>query len=267
MIETLLRRPSKGLVGLDAMIACYLTLAGEEGLPLIDELFISAPKIDYSKTYAAIMALRFHGNEGDVIPLSALVESFHKVLDNDELADLVIPDLARWKDWSQIDRLTRLFEDANDDNNWIRVPVVNYMRACPLPEAQTAIDKLEKIDPEAVRRSKTFFPLPVPVREKPSEDTTSQSRAIPGTAKSGTRYAAITPRSNPRSIADNTMDRVGGLPSQMMAAGPGIVAVSANPWDLGYVITIALASLVLILFLLLTGGPATGAISTVGLDD
>ena len=43
------------------------------------------------------MAIRFHGTEGDVIPRSALVESLHHVLDRKDLADLVIPDLARWK--------------------------------------------------------------------------------------------------------------------------------------------------------------------------
>ena len=32
---------------------------------------------------------------------------------------------------SQIDRLTKLFINADPDNNWVRVPVVNYLRACP----------------------------------------------------------------------------------------------------------------------------------------
>ena len=50
------------------MIACYLTLHGQEGMPLVEELFLKDADIEYSDTYAAIMALRFHGTESDVIP-------------------------------------------------------------------------------------------------------------------------------------------------------------------------------------------------------
>ncbi len=143
--KTLLRSSQKSTRGaLDALIACYLTLAGEQGIPLIDELFLANKQAPYADTYAAIMAVRFHGTEGDVIPRSKLVDSLHHVLDRKDLADLVIPDLARWSDWSQIDRLTELFIQADDDNNWVRVPVVNYLRACPKPEAKAALKKLEK---------------------------------------------------------------------------------------------------------------------------
>ncbi len=37
------------------MIACYLTLKGDAGLPLIDELFLKNTKSQYSETYSAIM--------------------------------------------------------------------------------------------------------------------------------------------------------------------------------------------------------------------
>ena len=167
MLEKMLRSTSKSARGgLDAMIACYLTLGGESGLGLINELFLANKQAPYADTYQAIMAIRFHGTEGDVIPRSALVESLHHVLDRKDLADLVIPDLARWNDWSQINRLVNLFETADPENNWVRVPVVNYLRACPLDSAKEALKKIEKIDPESVRRANTFFSIPVPARDK-----------------------------------------------------------------------------------------------------
>ena len=167
MLEKMLRSTSKSARGgLDAMIACYLTLGGESGLGLINELFLANKQASYADTYQAIMAIRFHGTEGDVIPRSALVESLHHVLDRKDLADLVIPDLARWNDWSQINRLVNLFETADPENNWVRVPVVNYLRACPLDSAKDALKKIEKIDPESVRRANTFFSIPVPARDK-----------------------------------------------------------------------------------------------------
>jgi hypothetical protein len=263
MLEALLRNPAKsGTIGLDALIACYLTLAGESGLPLIDELFISDNKTPFANNYAAIMALRFHGTEGDVIPRSALVESLHKILERPELADMVIPDLAKWKDWSQIDRLKRLFKESDKDNEWVRVPVVNYLRACPLPEAEKAIEELEKIDPEAVRRAKTFFPIPVPTRSKPSDDTTSASEPVLQGLLSGTRLAAVTPRAPMTPLAASGQGRAAEPPRQTILA-----TTAMNPWDLGYVITLALASVVLLLFLVLTGGPASGTIAVAGSND
>ncbi len=163
MLEGMLRSTQKSArTGLDALIACYLTLAGEEGLPLVDELFLDNDTAKYADTYAAIMAVRFHGTEGDVIARSALIESLHYVLERKDLADLVIPDLARWEDWSQIARLKKLFVEADQDNNWVRVPVVLYMKACPLPEAAEALEELSEIDPESVKRANTFFTIPQP---------------------------------------------------------------------------------------------------------
>jgi hypothetical protein len=67
--------------GLDALIACYLTLSGEDGLEMINTEFLENKKASYADTYAAIMAIRFHGTEGGVIARSALVESLHHILD------------------------------------------------------------------------------------------------------------------------------------------------------------------------------------------
>jgi len=163
MLDEMLRSTqSSSRGGLDALIACYLVLAGEKGLPTIDEMFLKNPKAPYAETYAAIMAIRFHGTETDKIPRSVLVRSLHHVLERKDLADLVIPDLARWGDWSQIAKLEELFVAAEKDNNWIRVPVVNYLRACPNPEAVEAIKRLKEIDPESVKRASSFFSIPIP---------------------------------------------------------------------------------------------------------
>lgn len=146
--------------GLDAMIGCYLTLKGEEGLPMIEETFLKNKKSDYADTYAAIMALRFHVTDGKVIEKKRVVDSLRLMLDRPELADLVIPDLARWEDWTAIDKLFDLYKNADEKTSWVRVPVVNYLRVCPLPKAGELLKECEKIDPQAVKRANTFFPSP-----------------------------------------------------------------------------------------------------------
>lgn len=160
MLEKMLKSDDRKMkAGLDAMIGCYLTLRGAEGMPLIEKLFLANDRAEYADTYAAIMALRFHGSETDVIPRERILAGLRLMLKRPQLADLVIPDLARWEDWSVMPELVQLFKSADEKSSWVRVPVINYLRACPKPAADDYIAELEKIDPAAVKRANTFFPF------------------------------------------------------------------------------------------------------------
>ena len=257
MLEEIMRSTQKSSRGgLDALVACYLTLAGEKGLPLINELFLANKKAPYADTYAAIMAIRFHGTEGGVIARSALTESLHYVLERKDLADLVIPDLARWSDWSQIDRLTDLFVDADQDNNWVRVPVVNYLRACPLPEAAESLKKLENIDSEAVRRAKTFFSIPVPARDTSGDGTAVPKRPV-------NRYVSlpIVPQESTNDFPSGLAKEPNHLTAAVSAAPIGGLSApkAMNPWRIITVLAMALATIMIGQFLLLTGGAITNS--------
>ncbi|MFC1758527.1 hypothetical protein ACFL2H_07130 [Planctomycetota bacterium] len=165
----------KEKAGLDAMLACYLTLTGEKGLGKVDELFLKNKKAEYADTYSAIMAIRFHGSESDVIERDKLVFSLRHILERPNLADLVIPDLARWEDWDVMPRLVELFINADEKSSWVRVPVINYLRACPLPEAESHITALKKIDPDSVKRAMTFFPFGTDKKKDESKDDESEA--------------------------------------------------------------------------------------------
>jgi hypothetical protein len=128
-------------------------------MPLVEELFLANKDAEYTDTYATIMALRFHGTEEKVIPRPRLLQGLRMMLDRPQLADLVIPDLARWEDWSVMDKLVELFKNSNDESSWVRVPVINYLRACPLPAAKVKLDELARLDPESIKRANSFFPL------------------------------------------------------------------------------------------------------------
>ena len=111
--------------GLDALLAAYLTLKGEKGLELVKESILDNPHSPFADIYSAVMALRFHGTETNILPKESVVAAMHRLLERPELADLVIPDLARWNDWSQVAKVSELFEKATDETNWVRVPVIN----------------------------------------------------------------------------------------------------------------------------------------------
>ena len=145
--------------GLDSLVACYLTLGGPEKLDLIDDLFFKSSDKEYTETYSAVMALRFLGQEADIVPRERLLESLRHLLNRPQLADLVIPDLARWEDWGSIDRLVKLFLESDKETSWVRVPVVKFLRACPLPEAKAKLEELKQFDAESVKRGMMFYPF------------------------------------------------------------------------------------------------------------
>lgn len=145
-------------LGLDSMIGCYITLTGNKGLDKIDELFLKNEQREYGDIFSALVALRFHGTEGGVVDRKRLLESFRLFLDRTEYADLVIRDLARFEDWSQMDRLVKLFKEATDETSWVRVPVINYLRSCPKPKAKEYLDELKEIDPDAFKRARIYYP-------------------------------------------------------------------------------------------------------------
>lgn len=176
LLETFMNSDDrKAKAGLDALLACYMILNGEQGLDKVDELFLANKEAEYSDTYAAIMAIRFHGSETDVIPRSRLVKSLRHMLDRPELADLVIPDLARWEDWEVLPKLTELFVNADENSSWVRVPVINYLRACPLPIAAEKIEDLKKVDADAVKRAMTFFPVTSEKKEEKAEEANTDT--------------------------------------------------------------------------------------------
>jgi len=154
LLEEMINSPERDhKVALDALIAAYLNLRGPEGLPMVVDLFIKNQDAEFTDTYATVMALRFHGQERDVIPKEDLKAAMREMLDRPQLADLVIADLARWEDWSVIDRVVDLFKNADATSSWVKVPVVNYLRACPLPEAKDKLEELRQLDPDAVKRA------------------------------------------------------------------------------------------------------------------
>jgi hypothetical protein len=160
-LETMLTAADKKQrSGLDALVACYLTLKGDAGLPFIETLFLSNKKADYAETYSTIMALRFHATESDVLSKPRIVQSLRFMLERPELADLVIPDLARLEDWDAAPRLMELYRTADEKSSWVRVPIINFLRAGPdKAKMEPLLKECEKIDPDSVKRANTLFPF------------------------------------------------------------------------------------------------------------
>jgi len=161
--------------GLDAIIGAYLTLRGEEGMKRVEELYLKNEEAEYVDTYAAVMAIRILGQESDVIPRDRLVEALRHVLDRAEYADLVIRDLARWEDWTVLDKLVEMFRKAEGPTIWIRDPVVQYVQVAMEEEgkvgqrATEAFAELKEIDAKAVERATAYGPAAMFAQSRASE--------------------------------------------------------------------------------------------------
>ncbi|MFN0052585.1 MAG: hypothetical protein ACKV0T_10355 [Planctomycetales bacterium] len=117
-------------LGIDGVIGGYLLLTGEDGLKVIEDSKLLNKKAPFAETYAAMQALRFmwsFGN-GRIAP-DRLKSSMRLLIDRPELVDLVIADLARWKDWSLQERLMNLYGVEEYNVPSIKRAIIRYMIA------------------------------------------------------------------------------------------------------------------------------------------
>src|SRR5262249_44376298 len=88
-------------LGIEGVMGGYLLLTGEKGLEIVERSKLQSKEAPFRETYAAMQALRFLWQSGaGKTPADRLKTSMRLLLDRPEVSDLVIADLARWKDWS-----------------------------------------------------------------------------------------------------------------------------------------------------------------------
>ena len=158
--------------GLDALVACYLNLTKAEGLKLINEEFLSNPEADYVDLFSVVSALRFHGSEVEFIKKKDLIESMRLVLKRPKEADMVIPDLIRWKDWEMVGEMKKLFEQPTEKtSNFIRVPIAKYLLICPNANAKKAVEELRKVDAMSIERAEKMLQWEMGLEDDDDEDS------------------------------------------------------------------------------------------------
>lgn len=209
---------------LDALIACYLKLEGPGGLELINEKFLGNPTVEYKHLHSAIMALRFHGEETDILPREKLLDSMRRALDHREFADQVIPDLTRWEDWDVMPRLVTMFKESPEDD-WIRQPVASYVLvAAEQPgevgeRARGVLADLEEIDGATVERARSLSAFSFLAKAAADQGTDPAAAATAGGGASAEGAAA-----GPTTPQDALVPAVKGPAAANPAASTGVAA-------------------------------------------
>jgi hypothetical protein len=154
---------------LSAAIACYIVLGGEPALTRIELDFFDRERSPQPARCAALNALRVAGSESCKITRERLTCSFRKLLKDPDLAEFVIADLARLECWEAMNELVVLFHESSNDT-FVRVPIFQFLRVCPEPQAKLQLATLEAIDPVAAERSSRLWGIAHSSREKTPED-------------------------------------------------------------------------------------------------
>lgn len=153
MKQKILNPDSDFRLGIEGVMSGYLLITGEEGLEVLEKNKMQSKtytdkdgkevKLPFSEVYATMQTLRFMWTyEPDRIPKERLKKSMRTLLGRPELADLVIADLARWKDWDVQDELMAMYDDEEFDIPSIKRAIVRYFYYCSKdrPDDETDVE-------------------------------------------------------------------------------------------------------------------------------
>ena len=164
LLETMIMSPiapDKNRFWIEGVLAGYFMLRGEPGLKLIVEKKLdSLPKVVpiSDPRLTDINALRgtlsfLWDNRRPQFSDESLRAVMRRFLDRPEFADLVVPNLARWKDWSSLDRLIAAYGREPWETRSAKEKIVAFALSCRKDVPANALDNL----PEHAAKAQAFL--------------------------------------------------------------------------------------------------------------
>ena len=159
LLEEIITRPAQETrPGIEGIMGGYLLLAGEKGLEVIEKTKFQNRKIVTSETYSAMQAVRFlWSNGGSQFSHGRVQQSARLLLENAEFTELVVADLARWKDWSVTPKLMEMYGVGEFKETRIKLAIVRYLLTAAsdtMPPAGAIADKSQGEPPHVVESKK-----------------------------------------------------------------------------------------------------------------
>ncbi|MFQ3651778.1 MAG: hypothetical protein SNJ75_15750 [Gemmataceae bacterium] len=158
--------------GVDGLLAAQVLLNKSEGWKAL-QAALRDTKEDFNYRFAALRAVRFfHEFRPEFIPLKDRVEAVCILLAQDDIADMAVEDLRKWKQWDVADRVLALTKTpAYKEVNVIRRSILRYCLQCKGHEGAAAyVAARRKEDPEAVSDAEELLKLeaesPKPLKEE-----------------------------------------------------------------------------------------------------
>jgi len=144
LLEKMIRKSTTEFrTGIEGVIAGYLMLVGEKGMDLIDRTKLADENVPFGETYMAIQGLRIMWTYGDGrVSRDRLKQSMRRLLDRPRVAELILPDLARWNDWAVMSRVMKLYDQKEYDTPGFKQAAIRYLIAASkdVPKDSTGDD-------------------------------------------------------------------------------------------------------------------------------
>jgi hypothetical protein len=128
---------------LAAMLSAEIELSRSSAMDFIDRAYICDRNRTLEEIQAAISALSTVGREGPPELRPRIVRSFHLMVEQRRpLAGFVARDLATWGVWDVWSDFAQMLRSGEPIYPSARPAIIDYLRNCPLPEAQEAVQSL-----------------------------------------------------------------------------------------------------------------------------
>jgi hypothetical protein len=145
--------------GFDGILAGYLLATGGDGVDQIKSRFVLNSTAAEGDVRHVQSALRFYHEFGPAEDQPAVAKLVEHMLDRPGVAAAAIADLARWQQWTVLDRVAKLYPDGDHPDAALERAVVGFLRACPLPTAASALEALRQRDAEGVAAAEKALTL------------------------------------------------------------------------------------------------------------
>jgi len=135
--------------GIDGVLAGYVMLQKKDGWDYVRGILKDGSK-EFLLRYAALRTARFFWDyRPDVVEHQQIADAVASLLAQDDIADLAIEDLRKWKQWSMADQVLGLFDRKGFDAPIIKRAILRFALACPPKESAKSAEFVAKTRKQA----------------------------------------------------------------------------------------------------------------------
>jgi hypothetical protein len=175
VLRDLLEKPDKRFnSGIDGVLAGYVMLASAEGWDYLQHTLENPQNNDFALRYAGLRALRFFwDSRPDLVSKEKIRGVLIKMLEQKDIADIVIEDLRKWQCWDLAERVLAVRKTKAYETPIVRRAILRYCLACPPDKSKAAVEYVaeeRKNDSEYVNEVEEVLKLdqmpPAPAAKK-----------------------------------------------------------------------------------------------------
>jgi hypothetical protein len=134
----------------DGLLGGYIQLRPREGWERALSI-IKDEKRPFALRFAVVRMLRFYHTWKPDDTRGRVMEGMSAILRQNDIADVAVEDLRRWKEWDLTGNVLSLYGKKGYDAPLMQRALVRYALTCPRPEAARFADDLRRKDPDLYR--------------------------------------------------------------------------------------------------------------------